>query len=378
MKKIYWRPQSLPLVASLLLSIFALSGLTAVETFQFRVRQSYYAEKLAASRLALQAMEAIKYERQRRGLKIDLETDPAQSGLIGTLVSPVTSNAGDLQAKQTTINPNFAAVVVDLLKKAKVKEGDKVAVNFSGSFPALNIAVSAALKTLKLKPAVISVASASQWGANDPDFLWIDMESFLYRRGFSPFRSVAASMGGRNDRGKEMTEKGREMISKAVKRNNLTMIQAKTIRQNIDERMSIYFLGSPPKVFINVGGGVVSAGIRPYKIFLEPGVIFTEQPGREKPDSLILRFLQEGVPVIHLGNIATLAERYGLPVAPTSMPPVGEGKIYFQREYNNWLAGGVLLGLFLGLYIFVRSDRGFRILKAVTPKEDAGPPEPMI
>ena len=60
-----------------------------------------------------------------------------------------------------------------------MKEGDPVAVSFSGSFPALNIAVYAAIRTLNLKPTIISSVSGSQWGANDPAFLWIDMEHFL-------------------------------------------------------------------------------------------------------------------------------------------------------------------------------------------------------
>jgi poly-gamma-glutamate system protein len=53
----------------------------------------------------------------------------------------LTTDAGNLEAKQTAINPNWAAVIVDLLQQANVKERDPVAVSFSGSFPALNIAV---------------------------------------------------------------------------------------------------------------------------------------------------------------------------------------------------------------------------------------------
>ncbi|RJQ19382.1 MAG: poly-gamma-glutamate system protein [Nitrospiraceae bacterium] len=378
MKKVYWRPQSLPLSANVFIACFALVGLIAAETLQITVRQPYYAEKLAAARLASEAMEAIRFERLGRGLNIDPETDPAQSGLIGALVTPVTSDVGDLQAKQTTINPNFAAVVVDLLMKSGVKEGDKVAVGFSGSFPALNISVCAALATLKLRPTIISGASGSQWGANDPDFLWIDMEYLLYKKGLFPFRSVASSIGGRSDRGKEMTEKGRELVLQAVKRNGLGMIEAKTIRENIDARMSVYLKDRSPVVFINVGGGVASAGTRPYKIFLKPGVISQEQSLPKDMDSVILRFLREEVPVIHLGNIGRLAGLYGLPVAPSDMPEAGEGSIYLKREYNRWLAAGILIGISFCLYFFVRSDRGFRMMHTVSREEDQGPPELMI
>lgn len=378
MKKVYWRPQTLPIGATLLIGLFALAGFISVEVFQSRVKQPHYAEKLEASRLALGAMEAIRYERLKRGMAIDPETDPARSGLIGTLVTPVTSDAGDLHAKQTTVNPNFAAVIVSLLARARVREGDKVAVSFSGSFPALNICVLAALRTLKLKPAIISGASGSQWGANDPDFLWIDMENVLFKKGLFPFHTELASMGGRNDRGREMTEKGRALILQGIKRNGLSLLEANTIRENIDRRMTFYLRDQHPKVLINVGGGIVSTGVRTYKVFLTPGVIFEEQEGSRNVDSVILRFLREEIPVIHLGNVEQLAKHYGLPVAPTSTPPVGDGRIYVRTEYDRPLAGGILAVIFIALYLIVRSDRGFRMMQSLSRKEDEGPPELMI
>ena len=194
MKKIYWRPQSIPLVAFILIALFSIGGLVVVEHFKLLVKKPYYREKLEASRLALEAMELVKNERLRRGVAIDPDVDPAYSGLIGSFVTPVTTDAGELEAKRTSINPNFAAVIVHLLKKEKVKEGDAVAVGFSGSFPAINISVCAAIAALHLKPIIISSVGASQWGANDPKFLWIDMENFLYSQGVFPFHSAAASM----------------------------------------------------------------------------------------------------------------------------------------------------------------------------------------
>ena len=93
--------------------------------------------------------------------------------MIGTLISPVTSNSGHLAAKQGSLNPNFAAVVVSWLRSAGVGEGDYVAVGVSGSFPGFNTVVYAALQALNAKPLVISSASSSQWGANVPELLWI-------------------------------------------------------------------------------------------------------------------------------------------------------------------------------------------------------------
>jgi poly-gamma-glutamate system protein len=85
----------------------------------------------------------------------------------------------------------------------------------------MNIALYAAIKALHLKPTIISSVSSSQWGANDPDFLWIDMEHQLYNQGIFPFRSVAASIGGRYDKGKEMSEAARKSIIQAIEKNGL-------------------------------------------------------------------------------------------------------------------------------------------------------------
>jgi poly-gamma-glutamate system protein len=378
MKKIYWRPQGTPLFAFVFIALLAIGGLTSVEHFQIVKKKPYYTEKVVASKLALEAMELVKNERLNRGIPIDPQADPAGSGLIGSFVTSVTSEAADLEAKQTAVNPNFAAIIVELLKEAGAKDGDPVAVSFSGSFPALNVAACAAIATLHLKPIIISSASSSQWGANNPNFLWIDMEHFLNGKGIFPFRSVAASMGGKHDRGAELTEKGRQEILQAINRDGLTLIKSGAVRENIDHRMGIYFDKARPKVYLNVGGGRAAVGIRPFKRLLKPGLLFSDLPVGERTDSVIRRFLKEGVPVIHLGEIKELARQYRLPVSPTTMPKIGEGSVYYQKSYNLWLAGATLLAIILGLYVFARSDWGFRMLQASPYKKETGPPEPMI
>lgn len=378
MRKIYWRPQGVSLTASLLICAFSLGGFVSVEKFQKTVKQPYYHEKVAAARLALEAMEFLKEERLKRGLEIDPEADPHKSGLIGSAMTLVTSDAGDLEDKQTSINPNFAGAVVEMLKKAKVKEGDPVAVSFTGSFPALNICVCAAIQTLKLNPVIISSLASSQWGANDPDFLWVDMERLLYEKHVFSFRSEAASMGGKSDRGKEMTEAGRDLLKEAMQRNGLTPIQWHTIHENVDHRMKIYYRNGTPKVFINVGGGVIAVGKRAYKRSLKPGLILSAPKTEEKANSVIYRFLEDHIPVIHMEGVKRMAKRYGLDLHATGMPAIGEGDIYFSKEYNSLLAGVILMALILMLYVFARSALGFRISQAASHKGEVGPPEPMI
>jgi len=378
MKKVYWRPQKTPVFAFVLIAMLSVTGIFSAEYFKVERRMPYYPERVEASRLALLAMETVRTERIRRGIAIDEQDDPTGSGLIGAFTSPVTSDPGNLESKQTSINPNYAAIVVDLLRRTKVKKGDPVAVSFSGSFPALNISVIAALKVLDLKPTIITSASASQWGANNPAFLWIDMEHMPYNEGLSPFRTTMASMGGRNDQGEEMTPEGRRLVLDALKRNDVPLLAARTRMADIDERMAIYFKNAPPKVYINVGGGVVSAGVRAFKLSVKPGLLMKDAMANTSSDSVIRRFLQEDIPVIHLGNVRKLAKQYGLPIGPATMAPIGVGSLYYHRTYSLWLTGAFLVAIILALYIFSRSDRGFRLLQTTAHKEDTGPPEPMI
>ena len=367
----------MPLTAFILIALLSIGGLFLVEHFQFTTKRPVYQrEKLAASKLAMKGMEIVRQEGLARGHSLDGDTDPAKSGLIGSALTPVTSDVGNLESKQTSVNPNFAAVFVDLLKQAKVREGDVVAVGVTGSFPAINISLYAALATLRLKPIIISSVSSSQWGANDPQFLWIDMESLLYKSGVFPFRSAVASMGGRNDRARDMTEEGRRMIVSAIKRNGLEMVKASTLEENIDERMGIYFDHRAPRVYVNVGGGVASAGIRSARVLLKPGNL-QELPTGPGRDSVIHRFLREKIPVIHIENIRQLAREYGLPISPDEIPETGSGGVYHEKRYNRWLAGGVLTLILAGLYIFGRVDWGFRMLRA-SRRQEPGPPEPMV
>ncbi|MCL4502020.1 MAG: poly-gamma-glutamate system protein, partial [Deltaproteobacteria bacterium] len=346
MKKIYWRPHSTPLLAIALAAVFAVGGGLAAEQFRITERSPYYSSQLEAAQLTSKAMAAIKEERLKLADPIDPEADPAQSGLIGTFISPVTSSSGNLEAKQTSINPNFAAVIVDLLEQAGVRPGDRIAVSVTGSFPALNIALYAAIKVLGLKPTIISSVSSSQWGANEPGFLWIDMEHYLYDQGLFPFRSAAASIGGRYDKGKEMSEDGRQFTIQAIEKNGLARITDRTLHENVDQRMSLYYQEGRPQAYINVGGGIAAVGAeRRRREFLRTG-LQPQDHFLKKGNFVVYRFLREGTPVIHLENIKALAARYGLPVAPSRLPEVGEGGVYSRTRYNKWLAGAVLGGIF--------------------------------
>ena len=110
---------------------------------------SWHEKKLAASRLAQQSMADIKAEKHARGIGIDRLSDLNETGMIGIRYTGMTTTLGVLEAKRTSTHPDFAALAVDLLQQCGAQNGDRIAVNLSGSFPALAISVlsAAALRT---------------------------------------------------------------------------------------------------------------------------------------------------------------------------------------------------------------------------------------
>jgi poly-gamma-glutamate system protein len=367
MKRIYWRPKGVSMNVLLVIAAIAVAAIATVEAFPERTSEVYLQQMLEASKLADDAIKVLRIERQRRRIPIDPIADPAGSGLIGLAMSEVTSNSGNLLAKQTTANPNWAAVAVQLLREAGIREGDSVAVALSASFPGLNIALYAAMATLRVEPIVISSVSASQWGANHPKFLWPDMERVLYEQGIFPFRSIAASLGGAEDRAAGLSEEGLALLRRSVKRNRLPMIEPENYAESVVERMALYrdnAGGKPLRAYLNVGGGTSSVGTRRSKFAYQPGINRHTPPKAALIDSVMARFLDEGVPVIHFLQVNRMARRFGLPVSPQTPTPVGTGQVFLQRRYNPWLTAGALAIVIASLFLFIRSGRGRMALQS--------------
>jgi poly-gamma-glutamate system protein len=339
-------------VALVGIALAALVGLAAVELLPSRQACDHRQQKLSAARLAERGMELIKEERLRRGHQLIRHFDPAGTGLIGDSMTLVTSVPGNLKAKQTSLNPNFAAALVQMLHDAGVREGDAVAVGCSGSFPALNVCVYAALETMRARPIIVASASASQFGANMPDLLWIDMERLLWERGLISFRAAASSLGGYEDRGLGMSHEARRLVVDAVRRNGLELLDSDSLAESIDQRARVYRQqsgGAPIRAYINVGGGAASVGRTEGKHRYRPGLNLEPPRGATEIDSVITRFAKSGVPVIHLVEVGQLAADLGLPEAPQQRPAVGTGGVFQRAHYNRWLAAIVLVGIVVAL-----------------------------
>jgi poly-gamma-glutamate system protein len=379
MKKMYWSPKKASRGGLAVIACIAIAGLTLVELVKSHSEQPYYAEKVAAANKAQAMMDAIKTERLKRGYVINTELDPQATGMIGQPVTPVTTAVGHVSSKQASTNPNLAAAVVDMLKQAGVRQGDVVAVGYSGSFPAGDITVLAALDVVGADPIILGSVGASQYGANDPEFLWPDMEHLLHTQGHTPYRMVGCSMGGPGDRGLGLADDGQQAMKESVSRNGLPMIGGIGFEQSIDQRMELYdeyAANRQIKAYINVGGGTLSVGRRLGKSLYKLG-LNTEPPvGIEQIDGIIPRFFARDIPVIHLVGFDRLAKRNGIVTAAGVPTAIGTGSIYAVSRYNPWLTGAVLIVILAGLKLFVLTDAGERVSKVMTKRRTPITPLP--
>ena len=330
------------------LVLLALMIFLAVEFGKVDVRLKWYEQKIEAARIAKNAAEFLKEFRLQKGVFIDAVNDPNETALIGQDITPITTDRGYIEAKLTATNPNFAAVVVEMLKNAGLEKNDKVAVAFTGSLPGLNIAVHAALQTLKLKPIIITSVGASNWGANDPYYTWLDMENVLFKEGIIENKSIAASIGGGLDVGRGLSPEGRQLIIDAIERNKIEFINEEHLENSIQKRIDIYDKYREKnniKAFINVGGGISSLGSTENDKFIPSGLSMSLPMMNYPRRGVLIRMAEENIPIIHLLNINQLARKYGLPISPTPLPVPGEGQVFVQRRYSVILT--VVLTLFL-------------------------------
>ena len=348
--KVYWRPSQVPTGALVVLAIISLSGLLMVETMLRKDTTADYGMMAGAARQAQDGMAHVLQLRQRIR-QIDADVDPQESGMIGVSSSPVTSLSGHLPAKQTTVNPNWAAVALQMLREAGVEQGDMVAVAVSGSFPTLNLATYAAIEELGARPLIIASGSASTWGANVPGLTWIDMSRELRAAGLITTREIAASLGGAEDRGIGISNRGRDIIRLAIKRADLQLLLPATLDEAVAKRIALYSKfakGRPIRAYVNVGGGSASTGPPSIDQYFEPGLITSAGPKAFAVDSVTGHFLKQGVPVLNFSGIATIASRYGLPLTPQVAQPIGGGGVYNTMGYRQWLAG-----FWIGLILFL-------------------------
>lgn len=359
----------------LALLIFLLASVLLLEGTKTQVQKENCALMLDAARRTEKSFAAVREERLARGCTISTAEDINQTGLIGDSYSEITTTLGSLESKRSSVNPNIAAMIVDMLTQCGVTTGDPVAVNLSSSFPALNLSVLCALDAVGAKGIIINSVGASTYGANLPEFTYLDMEHILLEQHLISNHSQWFSLGGDGDIGSNMSKETVSSITKRLTGFGLTFLYYEELKENLLARLDIYesqalaVSGKRPVCFINAGGNLLSFGSGEGMVTAENGILRSKhnKTGSLAKTGLIPFYLKQDVPVIHLLNLKTLLPAYGLPFDPSPVPAPGKGGVYMEWHYSRPLA----LSLFLAaLWLLIRAGKSRRQNKRTLANSD--------
>ena len=349
-------------IAQLLLVIWMVVMVLAVVSnvrFAKTAEHPYYEKMLEASSLTKKAFDTIKQHKLDNGMPIVSE-DKLKTGLIGEEATAIFTTPGNLHAKRTTCNPNWAAVIIDYFYKANLKSGDQVVFVFSGSFPGLNIAALAAAEVFGLTTAVMASSGASSYGATDPDFTFFDMMCLLNGKDVLKDRLDYVSFGGGSDTGNNFhdedeifwnedlenlrtIEEIKSSIKARIDQEGVNFIYEPDFSTNIEKRIEyLRQLVPDAKFLLNVGGSSVGIGVDAETYidsgFQDPTTKMTSKLSSFDVNKdnwgLIQYFLTKQIPVASMLNIRGLASDYGLAYDPDVMPAVGDGEIYLIKTGN--------------------------------------------
>jgi poly-gamma-glutamate system protein len=302
-----------------------------------------YAEMLNAARAMEAASRVLAAERQMRGLMQGREIDPNRTGMIGSEFTGITSTLGDLAAKRTTTNPDFAAALARVVAALNLPRGAPVVIIVSGSFVGGNIAAITAAEALGLRPVVIASLSASMWGATDPGFNWLDMAAALRARGVIHARVAAAVLGGDGAVGGGMDAAGVAALRASAAGDEVPLIDARPLTALIDAllgRVAASIADAAPEetrpgAVINVGGALIGLGSCREAAELPPGLVPRSPSCTSGTPGLAMRLAQAGVPLLHVLNIRRLAVEWGLPFDPVPLPAPGNNAAIYGSVRRN-------------------------------------------
>ena len=264
--------------------------------------------------------------------------DINRTGLIGPEWTPLTTSQGILEAKRTSLDPNFAALLVRYFKEAGLEAGDHVAVGASGSFPGLLIATLCAATELGLQTDVIASYGASLHGATRPEMNVCRIIRILKEEGLVDHTLLAVSPGGDNDYGQSLLfPDSREAIAALAAEEGVEFIDYNDLEKSIQRRLELF--GEDVDCFVNVGGASANSGTSAYTLDFPNGLVLDPPRIPTTPDrGLMYEYAARGVPVINMLNVRGMAADNGLPYDPVPLPAPGEGGVYYETAYQRWIA----------------------------------------
>ncbi len=244
------------------------------------------------------------------------------SGLLGEELTPLVTTLGSLEAKRLSTNPVWARVLTGQLAQAGIGRGDLVAASFSGSFPALNLALVAACDALGARLVAVSSVTASTWGANQPGFTWPEMEAMLVEAGEMRRVTAAVTAGGVADLASDLEADARavaeRILRKSAERLGVPALRPHDFEDAVERRLRIYeavAAGAPTALYVNVGGAEASMGRTPAILKLRSGFVPGVPFDRSADRGVTARFAERRVKILMLLNVRELAMKWGVPLA---------------------------------------------------------------
>lgn len=312
-------------------------------------------KKVIAAKIMRNATATISAFRDSAGIPIDLTIDPNRTGIIGSEISPIATTLGSLEAKRTTTNPNFAALIVQLLEEAGAVSGDTIAIGCSASFPGLMIAMLAAAQAMHVHPKFIISLGTSSFGATNPDFNLFHIFEVLHQKNISKVPPAAISLGGDLDIGRDFEPEIKERLIQQIKSSGIPFIYEPVLEKNVVQRMKFYegnSLKSRIAAFVNVGGSYTNLGTSELVLKVKPGVTKPNAIPPRADRGVLFEMAARDVPIIHLLYIKGLALQYGLPWDPIPLPEPMESESSRMKSNNDfrfWIIAGIYFAMMIGL-----------------------------
>jgi len=350
-----WVKSNISVKYLVILLIIITIGFFFVEFTKKKVRTDYYDIQIEAANIMSKSLQIIRQERESRGITISEKTDPNKTGIIGEEYTRLTTTLGNLSAKRTSTNPDFAPLMVKYFKQAGLVSDDVIAIGSSGSFPGLILATLSACKAMEITPLLIYSIGASEYGATIPGFTFIDMLETLNDKRIIPYHLLAVSMGGNYDQAEAMLYPDSQKLIRDIAQNsNAIFIDTDNLAENIQRRMKLYknaAKGKSINLFVNIGGASANYGNTTASITYPNGLI---KNGPKIPDNpergLIFEYQSLNIPVVHLLNIRDLALKNGIPVDPTPLPEIGQSEVFFELRYQKWL---IVITVIIGIMFLI-------------------------
>ena len=290
-------------------------------------------QMMAAAATMQAASRALMSEKRARGLLPPPEADPNDTGMIGYEYTNMTTTPGDLAAKRTATNPDFAAGLVRLLATLDLADGTPVVLVMSGSFVGADIAAIAAVEALGLRPVIVVTPGTSMWGANNPEFNLLDIISVLRARRLIDARVLASVIGGHGAVGGGMDPASIVAVRGSAERDGVKLVETPPLARIVDDlidRIREGLAGEPAGAVVNVGGSLIGIGTCRESYDLPSGLTKGLSACSAGTAGIAVRLASEGLPVLHVIDIERLATDLGLPYDPVPLPAPGANAAVYR------------------------------------------------